>query len=152
MASFDVKRVTPIEWAGIGAGALAFIVSFFPWYSISFEGSDLIAGLGLDTSVSAWNAGFGAWFPCLLLVAAGVLVLLPHFGTQVPNLVMIWLGLSAAAVVIIILRWVTFPSASGFGGSAGAGFGLFIGLAVAVVSGVAAFLSYRSASTRTSAA
>ena len=151
MASFDVKRVTPIEWAGIGAGALAFIVSFFPWYSISFGSSEL-AGFGIDTSVSAWNAGFGAWFACLLLLAAGVVVALPHFGTQVPNLAMIWLGLSAAALVIIILRWVTFPSASGFGGSAGAGFGLFVGLAVALVSGIAAFLSYRSSSARTTAA
>ncbi|MCA1836600.1 MAG: hypothetical protein LC721_09850 [Actinobacteria bacterium] len=151
MASFDVKRVTPLEWAGIGAGALAFIVSFFPWYSVSFGGSEL-AGFGIDTSVSAWNAGFGAWFACLLLLGAGVVVALPHFGTQVPNLAMIWLGLSAAALVIIVLRWVTFPSTSGFGASAGAGFGLFVGLAVALVSGVAAFLSYRSSSARTTAA
>jgi hypothetical protein len=151
MANFDVKRVTPLEWAGIGAGALAFIVSFFPWYSISFDGGGL-AGFDLDTSLSAWNAGFGAWFSVLLLVAAAVVVLLPHFGTQVPNQPLVWLGLSAAALVIIILRWVTFPSASGFGGSAGAGFGLFIGLAAALVSGVAAFLVYRSTSNRATAA
>ena len=149
MATFDVKRVTPLEWAGIGAGALAFIVSFFPWYSISFGVGAL--GLGIDTSVSAWNAGFLAWFACLLLVAAGVVVILPHFGTQVPNLAMIWLGLSGVALVFIILRWLTFPSASGFGGSACASFGLFVGLVIAAASSVAAFLNYRSVSARTSA-
>ena len=36
--------------------------------------------------------------------------------------------------------------------TAGAGWGLFVGLVVALVSGVAAFLSYRSASSRTPAA
>ncbi|HEV8558884.1 MAG TPA: hypothetical protein VGR06_21135 [Actinophytocola sp.] len=149
MVNFDAKRVTPLEWAGIGAGALAFIVSFFPWYSVSFGVEGL--GLGIDTSVSAWNAGFLAWFACLLLVAAGVVVILPHFGTEVPNLAMIWLGLSGLALVFIVIRWLTFPSASGFGGSAGASFGLFVGLVIAVVSGVAAFLNFRSANARTTA-
>jgi hypothetical protein len=148
MATIDVKRITPLEWAGIGAGALAFIVSFFPWYSVSFGGSEL-AGFGIDTSLSAWNAGFLAWFSMILLLASGVLVILPHFGTQVPNLAMIWLGLSALSLLFVVLRWLTFPSASGFGASAGAGFGLFVGLVLAVVSGVAAFLSFRASSTRT---
>jgi hypothetical protein len=148
MATIDVKRITPLEWAGIGAGALAFIVSFFPWYSVSFGGSEL-AGFGIDTSLSAWNAGFLAWFSMILLLAAGVLVILPHFGTQVPNLAMIWLGLSALSLLFVILRWLTFPSASGFGASAGAGFGLFVGLVLAVVSGVAAFLNFRASSART---
>jgi hypothetical protein len=153
MASFDVKRVTQLEWAGIGAGALAFIASFFNWFSVSTEG----VGFGLDGSIgySAWNAGFLAWFSVLLLVAAGVLVLLPHLGTQVPNLTMIWLGLSGLAVLFIVLRWITFGSNSvsfiGARISVGASFGLFIGLILAIVSGVAAFLTYRSATTRTSA-
>jgi hypothetical protein len=150
MATFDAKRVTPLEWAGIGAGALAFIASFFPWYSITFAGSELAGAFGIATSLTAWSF-FLAWFSVLLLMAAAVLVLLPHFGTQVPNLSLIWLGLSAAAVLFIFLRWVTFPSASGFGGSAGAGFGLFVGLVLAVASGVAAFLNYRTASSRSHA-
>lgn len=150
MASFDPKRVTPLEWAGIGAGALAFITSFLPWYTVSF---DFGAGLGLSSSGSAnaWDAKFGAWFPMLLLLAVGVVILLPHLGTQVPNLALIWLGASAAAFVIIILRWVTFPSGDGPGVSAGAGFGLFVGLVIALVSGVAGFLTFRASSARTTA-
>jgi hypothetical protein len=150
MASFDVKRVTPLEWAGIGAGALAFIVSFFPWYSIDFGES--LPGLNLDTSFSAWDSGFLAWFSMLLLLAVGVLVILPHFGTQVPNLPILWLSLSGVALLFVILRWLTFDSASALGASAGPGFGLFVGLILALASGVAGFLTFRASNTRTSAA
>lgn len=140
MAEFDVKRVTPLEWAGIGAGALAFIVSFFPWVSIDF-GNDLGSLAGIDTSVtgSAWDAGFLAWFSVLLLLGAAVVVILPHFGTQVPQRTMIWLGVSVAAFVFILLRSVTY------GAFIDPGFGLFIGLLLALVSAVAAFLVYRAA-------
>ncbi len=151
MASFDVKRVTPLEWAGIGAGALAFIVSFFPWYTVNFDTAG-IPGLNLDTSVSAWDAGFLAWFSMLLLLAVGVMVILPHFGTQVPNLPMLWLGLSALSFLFVILRWVTFEGGSGLGYSAGAGFGLFVGLVLALASGVAGFLTFRAANSRASTA
>ncbi|HEY0453164.1 DUF5336 domain-containing protein [Actinophytocola sp.] len=139
MAEFDVKRVTPLEWAGIGAGVLAFIVSFFPWVTIDFGGG--LGGLaGIDTSVSgsAWDAGFLAWFPVLLLVGVAVVVILPHFGTQVPQRSMIWLGASALAFVLILLRWPTY------GAYLSAGFGLFIGLVLAAVSAVAAFMVYRA--------
>ena len=143
MATFDAKRVTPLEWAGIGAGALAFIVSFFSWYSLP-DGLDAFVG-----TINAWDMGFLAWFPVLLLLAAGVLVLLPHLGTQVPNLAMIWLGLAGAAVLFLLLRWLTLPDY--FGANGGIGFGYFIGLIIALASGVGAFLSYRAASSRSHA-
>ncbi|MFL6144393.1 MAG: hypothetical protein ACJ72N_21340 [Labedaea sp.] len=148
-----MKRVTPLEWAGIGAGALAFIVSFFPWYSISYSGPTLpgFSAFSGGASASAWGVGIGGWLPVLMLIAAGVIVLLPHLGTAVPNGGLIWLGLSAGALVIILIRWLTLPGEDGFGISQGAGFGIFIGLLAALVSGVAAFLTYRSASTRATA-
>ena len=146
MAEFDLKRVTPLEWAGSGAGALAFIVSFFPWYSFD------IAGFGGE-SASAWNSGFLAWFSVLLLMGAGVVVLLPHLDVQVARLPLIWLSLAGAATVFILIRWLTLPD-DGFGGlgilgetgiESGAGFGLIVGLIIAVVSTVAAFLNFRAA-------
>lgn len=148
MAEFDLKQVTPLEWAGIGGGALAFIASFFPWLSASTD-LDLPGGsLGSLGSASAWNSGFLAWFSVLLLVGAAVVVLLPKLGTAVPNQSMIWLGLSGAAVVFIVLRWVTsYESAFGF--SVGAGFGLFVGLLAALASAAGAFLTFRSAKSAT---
>jgi hypothetical protein len=146
MAELDLKRVTPLEWAGGGAGALAFIVSFFPWYSIDFEGF----GGG---SVSAWNTGFLAWFSVLLLMAAGALVLAPHFGVTVARLPLIWLSLAGAAAVFILIRWLTLPDDGGLGGfglvsdgvDSGAGFGLVVGLILAVVSAGAASLTFLAA-------
>lgn len=144
MAEFDVKRVTPLEWAGGGAGLLAFIVSFFPWYSFDVE------GFGGD-SYSAWSTGFLAWFPVLLLMGAGVVVLLPHFGVQVARLPLIWLSLAGAATLFILLRWLTLPDDGfglgilGEGIDSGAGVGLILGLIVAIVSTVAAFLTFRAA-------
>ncbi|MGQ0841651.1 hypothetical protein [Actinokineospora sp.] len=149
MASFDAKRVSPIEWAGIGAGALAFLVSFFPWYSVSFSGPSL--GFDAGGSLSAWSIGIGGWLPILLLIAAAVVIVLPHLGTAVPNKTMIWLGLAGAAVVIILIRWLTLPDDGGIGVlggdsgfSSGAGFGLIIGLVVAIASTVAAVLTFQS--------
>jgi len=151
MASFDAKRVTPLEWAGIGAGALALLVSFFPWHSTSYDGPELAGLSGLaSVTFSAWEVGIGGWLPVLMLVAAAVILLLPHFGTPVPNGTLIWLGLSAAALVIVLIRWLTLPGEDALGFSQGAGFGIIIGALAALASAVAAFLTYR-ASSRTTA-
>ncbi|HEV2781680.1 MAG TPA: hypothetical protein VGX25_20030 [Actinophytocola sp.] len=136
MANFDVKRVTPLEWAGIGAGVFAFLVSFFNW--ITFE------LFGISEGLSAWNSGFTAWFPVLLLMVAGGLVLAPHFGVEVARLPLIWLVLGGVAALLILLRWVTASDATL--GTGSAGFGLFLGLLAALVSGAAAFLTFRAAS------
>ncbi len=139
MAEFDVKRVTPLEWAGIGAGLLAFIVSFFPWVSVNF-GNELGDLVGFDTSVSgsAWDAGFLAWFSVLLLVAVAVVVVLPHFGTQVPQRSVIWMSAAGAAFLFILLRWLTYDSVLD------PGWGLFVGMILALASAVAGFLVFRA--------
>ena len=147
MAEFDLKRVTPLEWAGSGAGVLAFIVSFLPWYSVDYQG--IVGG-----SLSAWGTGFFALFSVLLLMAAGALVLAPHFGVQVARLPLIWLSLSGVAVLFILLQWLILPDDGGIGEfgllgdtgiDSGAGFGLIVGLILALVSAVAAFLTFRAA-------
>lgn len=146
MAQFDAKQVSTLEWAGIGAGVLALLASFFPWWSASVSGL-----INTSFSASAWSVGIGGWLPVLMLVAAAVLLLLPHFGVQVQRLPMIWLILAGASVLIIVLRWLTMPSDSGFGVlasdggfEAGTAFGLFVGLIAAIVSTVGAGLAFRS--------
>jgi opacity protein-like surface antigen len=155
MAEFDVKRVTTFEWVGIAAGLLALIVSFFPWYSASAS----VEGVEASDTNTAWTTGIGAWLPVLILLATAVLIALPHIGARVPHLALIWLGLSAAAAVIILLRWLTLPELPEDGGlsdvglglanvdietDSGAGFGLIVGLILALGSAVVAFLSYRA--------
>lgn len=148
MAEFDLKRVTPLEWAGIGGGALAFIVSFFPWYSVDYA--------GIGGSLNAWSTGALALFSVLLLMAAGGVVLAPHLGVKIDRLPLIWLGLAGLATVFILLQWLILPDDGGlgdFGGGllgdsgidSGAGFGLVVGLIVAAASTVAAVLTFRAA-------
>jgi hypothetical protein len=132
MATFDAKTVTPIEWAGVGAGVLGLIASVLSWVTVSFFGG-----------FSAWNAGFFAWFPMLMLVGAAGAVLAPHFGQEVPNRAKLWLGLSGGAAVLVLL-WLII-NISDFGDGIGIGVGFFLGLIAAIGSGAAAFLTFRAA-------
>src|SRR4030081_479711 len=112
MTISDSTKVTTLDWVVIGAGLLAYISSFFPWYRTSVS----VLGIERSASVNAWNAGFGAWFSVLLLVVAGGLMLASMIVRQLKlpaSRSLITLGLSALAVVTILLRWVTFPDASG---------------------------------------
>jgi hypothetical protein len=144
MAEFDVKRVTTLEWTGVGAGALAFIVSFFPWASVDITGFGSISG-------NAWDLGFLAWFSVLLLMVAAGLVLAPHFGVKVDRQPLIWLILAGLATLFIVIRWLTLSSSLGDTGiltdsiDVGPGFGLIVGLLAAIASTVVAFLTFRAA-------
>ena len=165
MAESHLRAARTLDWVVIGAALLAYISSFLPWYSASIT----ILGINRSADVDAWNAGFGAWFSVLLLVAAGGWVLVSAFGgrlAQPASRPLITLGLSALAVITIVLRWLTFPDAGGgvdapkldrlgelgdfdlgsaLGVSSGAGAGLYLGLISAVAAVVASLLSLRSA-------
>lgn len=140
MAEFDLKRLTPLEWAGAGGGALAFIVSFFPWFSVD-------AGM-LGGSTNAWGTEAWSVFAVLLLMAAGGLVLSPHFGMKVDRLPLIWVILAGLATLFVLIQWLRLPDdESGFGVTVdmGAGFGLIVGLLLAIVSTVAGVLTLLAA-------
>ncbi|MDQ2790636.1 MAG: hypothetical protein DLM60_18185 [Pseudonocardiales bacterium] len=165
MAESHAGAVRTLDWVVIGAALLAYVSSFLPWYSASIS----ILGIDRSADVDAWNAGFGAWFSVLLLVAAGGWVLVSAFGGRLTlpgSRSLITLGLSALAVVTIALRWATFPDATGgadapkldrlgelgdfdlgsaFGVSSGAGAGLYLGLIAASTAVVASVLTLRSA-------
>ncbi len=150
MARFDPARVTTAEWIGMGAGLVAFISSFLPWYDFSYTGP--LAGIDAGFSWNAWSLGFGAWFPVLLLVAGAGLMLAGQLGTQMPPVRVGWplvyLGVAAIALLIILIRWLTLPGGSGgvldSEVSYGAGFGLYVGLVAAIAFGFAQFLILRS--------
>ncbi|MET0135655.1 MAG: hypothetical protein ABW215_18910 [Kibdelosporangium sp.] len=142
-------RITPLEWIGVGAGGVAVVASFMPWYTLSGTLVDEQRNLGLRTSLSAWGAYFLGWFPIVLLVAVAVLIVGQMFSRRLPMLASLWLTLALLATVMILLRWITVPDATEFTGRGEdyaqfhAGFGLYLGLAAAVVSGVGGFLTFR---------
>lgn len=130
----------------VGGALLVFIFSFLPWYTVS------ISFLGEKASghASAWDSGIGAWFPVLLILAVGVVTVLAAMDTVKWPPLMLWTintGAAVLAAIIIILRWVTFPSAddsglSGTGSSAGAGYALYVSLVLAVVIAVFGYLAF----------
>jgi len=118
------------------AGLLAFIFSFFAWVTadIPAEVKALAEAEGVSTSHNAWQegAGFAAWFPCLLLLALGVVAVLGALDIM-PKLPTALLGVLVGALssVIILLRWVTLED------HVNAGWALYVTLVLALaVTGV----------------
>ncbi len=147
MAVIGGRNVGTNDLVVMGAGALMVINSFLPWYGVS------IKGFGGATT-SGWNSGFGAWFSILLVIAVGVVAAVRVFGGRSMPAVnggsVSWTFITAAvsvlAAIIILLRWVTYPSAAGV--DAGARFGTYVGLILAVVQAVFGYLSIAAAGER----
>jgi hypothetical protein len=118
-------------------GLVALIASFLSWYEISISGVVLL-------SDNAWNAGLLSWLSVLLLIAIGVGAVLPAFGqrAQAPIVTTV-VGL--ACVVLLVVRIFTFPTTPSvgetFGVSEGAGAGLYVALAAAIVVTVVGLMS-----------
>lgn len=131
------QGTTWMEWLGVGAGVLALVVSFMPWYRSADGLAGALRAQGVRPWLSVWQANFLAWFPVVLLVAVSVLLLWQRFGRPLQMLTSLWLTLAVLAVVMILLRWITLPT------GVQSGFGLYLGLAAAVASAAAAFLAFR---------
>lgn len=161
MAEFDVKQVSTAQWLGIGAGVLAFVNTFLPWFSASAAGA---IGAAMSGSANAWEepASFLAWFTMLLLVVAGAIAALPLFGVQIPQQPLVWLGLAGLSFVLVIVKWIDLPGVSDIfeeqgitptdaqleqaekAVDMGAGFGLYLGLILAIVSLAGAVLTFQA--------
>jgi hypothetical protein len=146
----DAKRrwsaLTLPDRLGVIAGVVCFIASFLPWYRVSFQVKGFDGG---SSSTSAWNVGFGGWFPVLLLLALAAAIIVRSVGVQLPpqGATAIRLGQVIAppvAAAVILIRWLSYPGGSSLYGSAGAGFGLFIGLAAAIVGCLGALTVFRA--------
>jgi glucan phosphoethanolaminetransferase (alkaline phosphatase superfamily) len=142
----DLTKLGRTERVLAIVGLLAFIDSFLDWYSVTFKGFSLagVSSSAYTASANAWNVGFWAWFPMLLLLAVGIVVALPAFGQRV-SIRGGYAALGAAtllATIIVLIRWLTYPSASDLYGSAGAAYGTYIGLVLCVVATVFAYLGF----------
>lgn len=129
--AFDPKRLSRLDWGVLGAGAIAFIALFLPWYGVSVE--------GFSASVSGWNTSYG-WLGGLLLVAAAVWFLLWKSESALPKAPLtplaVTTGVSALGLLVVIIRWATLPR--GGGGPLGRSFnyGPRAGIWIAVIVGI----------------
>lgn len=127
-------------------GLLAFIDSFLPWYTVSAK-SAFPGALQYSNSGNAWNVGIGGWFPLLVLLGLGVVAVLPAFGRsfEIRGGYAAVGVLALVATVIILLRWLTYPSVgAGAGGfiDAGADFGTYLGVVLGLVAVGVAYLAF----------
>jgi hypothetical protein len=139
----DLKSINPLDWAILACGFLAFIFSFFSYYTASVKGVLRISG-----SFGAWHGFFG-WFAALIaLLSAGVLALAlfaPELKIPVAIRVIV-LGGFAIATLCVLLAWIITPSSTGggiAGISTGRGAGFYLSLIVIVAGLVLSFLRLR---------
>lgn len=140
---FDIQNFRALDWAITGGAAVAFIAGFLPWWG--YSGQLSLYG----ASVSGWSAGFTASAGTLLLVAAGVYLGLHRAGAQFPAMAigptMLVAAASGLGVLLILLRWLTFPNVGGgLGGQIGARYGIWVALLAGIVQLAAAVAEFRS--------
>ena len=135
----------------VGAGLIvALIAIFLPWYSASYNVSGIAGIPGYSGSVS--TGGFSYWTGWFFFLATLVGIALFALRTFVPtvaipalplNDAMTYVSIGAFMVVMAVL-WLLLgsgaASVSGPGYSAGASFGLFIGIIAAAAVVVGGFL------------
>ena len=105
MAKFEMKRLSRLDWAVIGAAGLSFISLFLPWYGFSSP--------AFSASVSGWSTSYG-WFGGLLIIAAGVYLAMVRSEFNLSSMpvtpAVVVLGASALGTLIVIIRWISLPS------------------------------------------
>ncbi len=90
----------------IAAGVLVFLLSLFPYYTVSIS-----AGLGISgsDSVTAWHGFFG-WFAALLVLVAAALLVAHLLRVALPvPLRLTVLGLFAAATLCVVMAFFVIP-------------------------------------------
>ncbi|MGO8874162.1 MAG: hypothetical protein ACLQNG_00130 [Acidimicrobiales bacterium] len=131
MASFDAKKLSQVDWGVAGAGVLALICLFLPWYGVS-------AGI-FSASVSGWSTSYG-WLGALLIVAAGAYLVLQRSQVDLSKVpigpAVVVLGAGGLGTLIVILRWLTLPSGSGGSALGGYSYGPRIGLYLTLLAGL----------------
>lgn len=108
MAKFDAKAVSRDDWGVIGAGGVALICLFLPWYGVSSG--------PFSVSESGFSTGYG-WLGALLIIASGLYLLALRSQVDLSKMptgpgVAVF-GASVVGTVLVILRWLTLPSAHG---------------------------------------
>jgi hypothetical protein len=100
------KRLSALDRAIVGGGAIAFIALFLPWWGVEV--------FGFNASIDGWSAGFTAWAGGLLLTAAGVILVLRREGAKfaLPNVGPSFLvaGVAALGLLLVIIRGRVFPA------------------------------------------
>ncbi|MFL6138243.1 MAG: DUF5336 domain-containing protein [Frankiaceae bacterium] len=133
-----------LHLAVVGAGVLAFIFSFLPYYGVSVS----FAGTHASSSVTAWHSYAVLGDLCLLAATALAAVhvfrpaLLPSDLPVKPFFAVA--ALAGIGTLLLILRAVTLPSPSGLGVSVGVRWGAYLLFLAGIAQTVTAVLAARA--------
>lgn len=135
----DLRTLNRNDQVILGAGFLAFITSFFPYYGLS------VSGFGSYT-VNSWHSY--ATLAVLLMIVATVVAAAQVFaGESLPKLQFSWtvvvVALSGLATLLYILRSFTLKTASGGGASLGLKWGAYVTMILFIVQLVFAVMKFR---------
>ena len=135
---FDWKSLSTLDRVIVGGAAVAFIAAFLPWYGVTVG--------PFSASVSGWSAGFSAWAGTLLLTIAGALVVLRRSGASLPSFTaagpsVVVAGVAAVGLLLVIIRWVSFPRYHGY--DVGARYGIYVALIAGIAEVTAAVKAMR---------
>ncbi|MCH8051242.1 MAG: hypothetical protein IIC86_04415 [Chloroflexi bacterium] len=122
------------------AGPLLFIVSFLPWYSISFE------AFGFSESItrSAWQSPGAIWSMLAVfigLVMTGLIAAVRFGNVKLPEMPQgvtwgrIMLGLGSASALLVVIKLISESSFLGFG--------FYIGIILVIALAAGGFLTFQ---------
>ncbi|MGH8961538.1 MAG: hypothetical protein ACRDWT_10060 [Jatrophihabitantaceae bacterium] len=107
-AGVDPKSVNPLDWGVLALGFLAFIFSFFTYYTFDAKadaGCDSSSGDVCSIGNSAWHGFFG-WFGVLLVlvgaIAVATAVFAPRAALPVPARLLAVAGLGLGAICTLL--------------------------------------------------
>jgi hypothetical protein len=117
----------------LGAGVLALIASFFPFYGLSVSAG----GLGsYSASINAWHS-YGTVGVLLVIIATLVAAAQVFSASSLPevpvSLNFVVAGAAALGTLLIILRAFTYKTVSGVGGSVGLKWGAYVLMVICVI-------------------
>jgi hypothetical protein len=146
----DFKTLNKFDQAVLGLGALAFILSFFHFITVSVSGAAGLAGLGGYGHVTAWH-GWG-FFGMLLVLAATALAAVRIFAPgSMPALPiginLLTCVLSALGFLFLLIEGLTnqkSAGAAGFKVSEHIGIAGWLLLLVVLAQAAAAFMLFKS--------
>ena len=147
MARFDLNRLSKLDRVVVGASVVALAALFLPWYGVTYG--------SVAASVSGWHTGYG-WLGGALIVAAGAYLVTVRSGTRPGRSggsAFAVAAMAAAGTLLIVIRWATLPTGrAAYGGatffSYGPRVGIFVSIAVGVVSTAAAVVAFRASGER----
>ncbi len=144
------RKLTNGEALVSGGAVVGLIASFLPWYSLSYScsGSSFCGGLNTSISVNGFFHGWGFLYSLAVIVAIAYAAARMFAAASIPPLPMQdWMIFTVLGCVMLagsIMFWLLdiggAGSASGFGYSAGPGFGLFIAILSAAAVAAGGFL------------